>query len=58
MEEVLHLGFFCFQTVVKKPAGKVEEERTGPIFILIPNGKEQRIKEEKSLKVCFICLDY
>ncbi|TSM20280.1 Cytoskeleton-associated protein 5 [Bagarius yarrelli] len=36
---------------VKKPAGKVEEERNGPIFILVPNGKEQRIKEEKSLKV-------
>ncbi|KAG7327799.1 hypothetical protein KOW79_009405 [Hemibagrus wyckioides] len=39
------------KTVVKKPAGKVEEERNGPIFILVPNGKEQRIKEEKSLKV-------
>ncbi|MCJ8738053.1 hypothetical protein PDJAM_G00031060 [Pangasius djambal] len=37
--------------VVKKPAGKVEEERNGPIFILVPNGKEQRIKEEKSQKV-------
>ncbi|KAK3562246.1 hypothetical protein QTP86_032583 [Hemibagrus guttatus] len=46
------------KTIVKKPAGKVEEERNGPIFILVPNGKEQRIKEEKSLKACFICLDY
>ncbi|XP_047658856.1 cytoskeleton-associated protein 5-A-like isoform X2 [Tachysurus fulvidraco] len=39
------------KTVVKKPAGKVEEDRNGPIFILVPNGKEQRIKEEKSQKV-------
>ncbi|XP_034164860.2 cytoskeleton-associated protein 5-A [Pangasianodon hypophthalmus] len=39
------------KTVVKKPPGKVEEERNGPIFILVPNGKEQRIKEEKSQKV-------
>ncbi|XP_053369501.1 cytoskeleton-associated protein 5-like [Clarias gariepinus] len=37
--------------VVKKPPGKVEEDRSGPIFILVPNGKEQRIKEEKSQKV-------
>ncbi|MCI4383816.1 hypothetical protein PGIGA_G00031060 [Pangasianodon gigas] len=39
------------KTVVKKPPGKVEEDRNGPIFILVPNGKEQRIKEEKSQKV-------
>uniref|UniRef100_A0AAY5EUX3 TOG domain-containing protein n=1 Tax=Electrophorus electricus TaxID=8005 RepID=A0AAY5EUX3_ELEEL len=37
--------------VGKKPSGKAEEDRSGPIFILVPNGKEQRIKEEKSLKV-------
>nr|XP_033784266.1 cytoskeleton-associated protein 5 isoform X2 [Geotrypetes seraphini] len=30
---------------------KDEEDRSGPIFIIIPNGKEQRIKEEKALKV-------
>ncbi|XP_072291892.1 cytoskeleton-associated protein 5 isoform X2 [Eucyclogobius newberryi] len=38
----------------KKPAGKAvkdEEDKTGPIFILIPNAKEQRIKEEKQLKI-------
>ncbi|XP_042369861.1 cytoskeleton-associated protein 5-like, partial [Plectropomus leopardus] len=37
----------------KKPAAKSvkdEEDRSGPIFILIPNAKEQRIKEEKQLK--------
>ncbi|XP_062868509.1 cytoskeleton-associated protein 5-like isoform X2 [Trichomycterus rosablanca] len=37
--------------VGKKPAGKAEEDRNGPIFTLVPNGKEQRVKEEKSLKV-------
>ncbi|XP_078478550.1 cytoskeleton-associated protein 5 [Lampetra planeri] len=30
---------------------KDEEDRAGPIFILIPNAKEQRIKEEKQLKI-------
>ncbi|KAM7003260.1 cytoskeleton-associated protein 5 isoform 2-T4 [Tautogolabrus adspersus] len=38
----------------KKPAAKGvkdDEDRSGPIFILIPNAKEQRIKEEKQLKV-------
>ncbi|XP_061578150.1 cytoskeleton-associated protein 5 isoform X3 [Cololabis saira] len=38
----------------KKPAGKApkdEEDRTGPIFTFIPNAKEQRIKEEKQLKI-------
>ncbi|XP_035981663.1 cytoskeleton-associated protein 5 isoform X1 [Fundulus heteroclitus] len=38
----------------KKPATKApkdEEDRTGPIFILVPNAKEQRIKEEKQLKI-------
>ncbi|KAK2868912.1 hypothetical protein Q7C36_000783 [Tachysurus vachellii] len=39
------------KTVVKKSSGKVEEDRNGPIFILVPNGKEQRIKEEKNQKV-------
>ncbi|XP_060892346.1 cytoskeleton-associated protein 5 isoform X2 [Labrus mixtus] len=38
----------------KKPAAKGlkdDEDRSGPIFVLIPNAKEQRIKEEKQLKV-------
>ncbi|XP_056271762.1 cytoskeleton-associated protein 5 isoform X2 [Pseudoliparis swirei] len=38
----------------KKPAAKNQkddEDKTGPIFVLIPNAKEQRIKEEKQLKV-------
>lgn len=41
--------------MVKKPpvkaGAKEEEDKSGPIFILVPNGKEQRIKEEKALKV-------
>ncbi|KAM6980607.1 cytoskeleton-associated protein 5-like [Aplochiton taeniatus] len=38
---------------VKKPSGKgkEEEDHSGPIFNLVPNGKETRLKEEKSLKV-------
>ncbi|XP_038156575.1 cytoskeleton-associated protein 5 isoform X2 [Cyprinodon tularosa] len=38
----------------KKLAAKVlkdEEDKSGPIFILIPNAKEQRMKEEKQLKI-------
>ncbi|XP_008302858.1 cytoskeleton-associated protein 5, partial [Stegastes partitus] len=38
----------------KKPAAKGvkdDEDRSGPIFILVPNAKEQRIKEEKQLKI-------
>ncbi|XP_059190336.1 cytoskeleton-associated protein 5 isoform X1 [Centropristis striata] len=38
----------------KKPAAKAqkdEEDRSGPIFTLVPNAKEQRIKEEKQLKI-------
>ncbi|XP_053304724.1 cytoskeleton-associated protein 5 isoform X2 [Spea bombifrons] len=34
-----------------KPNAKDEEDRSGPIYILVPNGKEQRLKEEKALKV-------
>ncbi|XP_018417650.1 PREDICTED: cytoskeleton-associated protein 5 [Nanorana parkeri] len=37
--------------VPSKPAVKDEEDRSGPIFIVVPNGKEQRIKDEKGLKV-------
>lgn len=38
----------------KKPTSKGlkdDEDKSGPIFILIPNAKEQRIKEEKQLKI-------
>ncbi|XP_048112966.1 cytoskeleton-associated protein 5 isoform X1 [Alosa alosa] len=38
------------KTVVKANA-KDEEDKSGPIFILVPNAKEQRVKEEKSLKI-------
>ncbi|XP_062856912.1 cytoskeleton-associated protein 5 isoform X2 [Trichomycterus rosablanca] len=34
-----------------KPSAKDEEDRSGPIFIFVPNGKEQRMKEEKALKI-------
>ncbi|XP_018619356.1 cytoskeleton-associated protein 5 isoform X3 [Scleropages formosus] len=34
-----------------KTSAKDEEDKSGPIFIMIPSGKEQRIKEEKALKV-------
>lgn len=30
---------------------KEDEDRSGPVFIIIPNGKEQRMKDEKALKV-------
>ncbi|XP_029289078.1 cytoskeleton-associated protein 5 isoform X2 [Cottoperca gobio] len=38
----------------KKPAAKSQkddEDKSGPIFVLIPSAKEQRIKEEKQLKI-------
>lgn len=34
-----------------KATNKDDEDKSGPIFILVPNGKEQRMKEEKALKV-------
>ncbi|XP_028842813.1 cytoskeleton-associated protein 5 isoform X3 [Denticeps clupeoides] len=34
-----------------KASMKEDDDRSGPIFILVPNGKELRIKEEKSLKI-------
>ncbi|XP_075694010.1 cytoskeleton-associated protein 5 isoform X2 [Rhinoderma darwinii] len=37
--------------VPSKPLVKDEEDRSGPIFIVVPNGKEQRLKDEKALKV-------
>ncbi|XP_028649672.2 LOW QUALITY PROTEIN: cytoskeleton-associated protein 5 [Erpetoichthys calabaricus] len=33
-----------------KVNAKEEDDKSGPIFVYIPNGKEQRIKDEKSLK--------
>ena len=30
---------------------KDDEDKSGPIFILVTNGKEQRMRDEKSLKV-------
>lgn len=44
----------CQGPASKKPAAKSfrdEEDKSGPLFTLIPNAKEQRIKEEKQLKV-------
>ncbi|XP_027891721.1 cytoskeleton-associated protein 5 isoform X3 [Xiphophorus couchianus] len=38
----------------KKPATKGlkdDEDKSGPIFVLVPNAKEQRMKEEKQLKI-------
>ncbi|KAF7707626.1 hypothetical protein HF521_018844 [Silurus meridionalis] len=34
-----------------KAANKDDEDKSGPIFIFVPNGKEQRMKEEKALKI-------
>uniref|UniRef100_A0A4X2KWP8 Cytoskeleton-associated protein 5 n=1 Tax=Vombatus ursinus TaxID=29139 RepID=A0A4X2KWP8_VOMUR len=34
-----------------KASLKEEDDRSGPIFIVVPNGKEQRMKDEKALKV-------
>ncbi|NXC79184.1 CKAP5 protein, partial [Cercotrichas coryphoeus] len=37
--------------VPSKPNLKEDDDKSGPIFIIVPNGKEQRMKEEKALKV-------
>ncbi|KAF7644640.1 hypothetical protein LDENG_00218580, partial [Lucifuga dentata] len=39
-------------SVAKKPSakGKDEEDKSGPVFILVPNRKELRVKEKKALK--------
>ncbi|OXB57674.1 hypothetical protein ASZ78_007747 [Callipepla squamata] len=37
--------------VLNKPALKEDDDKSGPIFIIVPNGKEQRMKDEKGLKV-------
>ena len=45
------------KTPVKANA-KEEEDKSGPIFTLVPNAKEQRIKEEKGLKVGTLSLGF
>uniref|UniRef100_A0A8D0L3G1 Cytoskeleton associated protein 5 n=1 Tax=Sphenodon punctatus TaxID=8508 RepID=A0A8D0L3G1_SPHPU len=37
--------------VPSKPNLKEDDDKSGPIFIIVPNGKEQRMKDEKALKV-------
>lgn len=37
--------------VLSKPSLKEDDDKSGPIFIIVPNGKEQRMREEKALKV-------
>ncbi|XP_037378251.1 cytoskeleton-associated protein 5 [Talpa occidentalis] len=37
--------------VPSKTSLKDDEDKSGPIFIVVPNGKEQRMKDEKGLKV-------
>uniref|UniRef100_A0A8B9QFH8 Cytoskeleton associated protein 5 n=1 Tax=Apteryx owenii TaxID=8824 RepID=A0A8B9QFH8_APTOW len=37
--------------VPTKPNLKEDDDKSGPIFIIVPNGKEQRMKDEKGLKV-------
>uniref|UniRef100_A0A8C9EJ54 Cytoskeleton associated protein 5 n=1 Tax=Pavo cristatus TaxID=9049 RepID=A0A8C9EJ54_PAVCR len=37
--------------VLNKPTLKEDDDKSGPIFIIVPNGKEQRMKDEKGLRV-------
>ncbi|XP_075439924.1 cytoskeleton-associated protein 5 isoform X3 [Ascaphus truei] len=37
--------------VPSKPNLKDEEDKSGPIFTIIPNAKEQRVKDERTLKI-------
>lgn len=37
--------------VPNKTSLKEDEDKSGPVFIVVPNGKEQRMKDEKGLKV-------
>ncbi|XP_075817488.1 cytoskeleton-associated protein 5 isoform X1 [Microtus pennsylvanicus] len=37
--------------VASKTTIKEDDDKSGPIFIVVPNGKEQRIRDEKGLKV-------
>ncbi|NWU97847.1 CKAP5 protein, partial [Upupa epops] len=36
---------------LSKPHLKEDDDKSGPIFIIVPNGKEQRMRDEKGLKV-------
>ncbi|XP_072905784.1 cytoskeleton-associated protein 5 isoform X4 [Hemitrygon akajei] len=37
--------------VPSKPNLKDDDDKSGPIFIIVPNAKEQRVKDERALKV-------
>ncbi|NXY42903.1 CKAP5 protein, partial [Ceuthmochares aereus] len=37
--------------LISKPNLKEDDDKSGPVFIIVPNGKEQRMKDEKGLKV-------
>ncbi|XP_051885307.1 cytoskeleton-associated protein 5 isoform X2 [Pristis pectinata] len=37
--------------VPSKPNIKDDDDKSGPIFIIVPNAKEQRVKDERALKV-------
>ncbi|XP_057636827.1 cytoskeleton-associated protein 5 [Chionomys nivalis] len=37
--------------VASKTTIKEDDDKSGPIFIVVPNGKEQRMRDEKGLKV-------
>ncbi|KAK7828925.1 hypothetical protein U0070_002155, partial [Myodes glareolus] len=37
--------------VASKTTLKEDDDKSGPIFIVVPNGKEQRMRDEKGLKV-------
>ncbi|KAM9381107.1 cytoskeleton-associated protein 5 isoform 2-T2 [Phaethornis superciliosus] len=37
--------------VLSKPNLKEDDDKSGPIFIIVPNGKEQRMKDERALKI-------
>jgi cytoskeleton-associated protein 5 len=37
--------------VPSKTTLKEDDDKSGPIFIVVPNGKEQRMRDEKGLKV-------
>ncbi|XP_006026969.1 cytoskeleton-associated protein 5 isoform X3 [Alligator sinensis] len=37
--------------VPSKPNLKEDEDKSGPVFIIVPNGKEQRMRDERGLKV-------
>ncbi|XP_069714065.1 cytoskeleton-associated protein 5 isoform X3 [Phaenicophaeus curvirostris] len=36
---------------ISKPNLKEDDDKSGPVFVIVPNGKEQRMKDEKGLKV-------